>query len=174
MDTLIKFENLAKVLTDYAIEVRNKYQDSLIMNDRIASGDLLNSIEYTTHFDGNDYWVGLQLEDYWKYVENDTEPHMPPVSAILKWVQVKPVLPKPNSKLKTPLQIAWAKAKAIEKFGTKGSHDLSITNKELSEEYEERIKEAIDKDLGESCHSVIKTLYVDGYERVGRNRTITL
>lgn len=39
---LLRFNALEKVLYDYAVEVRNLYQDNLIQSDRIASGDLLN------------------------------------------------------------------------------------------------------------------------------------
>ena len=42
---LVNLDNLAAVLDEFAVEVRNLYQDKLILHDRIASGDLLNSVE---------------------------------------------------------------------------------------------------------------------------------
>lgn len=172
MEELIKFQRLREVLEEYAIKLRNKYQDALIENDRIASGDLLNSVEYITHFEDGDYWIGLSLEEYWKYVEYDTKPHMPPVSAILKWIQVKPLLPTPNKdgKLPTPEGLAWAIAKTIEKYGTRGTSDFGETNKELAVEYEEKIKDAIYEDLDNGVYKIMRTLWVDGYEIRRRNR----
>ena len=161
----LKFSNLARVLEEYGKEVRNRYQDELIRSDKIASGRLLNSVEYETRFEGNDYQVFLRLEDYWKYVENDTVPHLPPVDKILSWIQIKPVLPRPyyrkwswttvdgvyheNGKtiLPTPQELAWIIAKKIERDGTTGTKDLQHTLEDVNSEYEKRIMDAIDADL---------------------------
>ena len=121
-EDLIKLPRTAEVLGRYGMEVRNGYQDKLIEHNRIANGRLLNSIEFFTEIDGNNYEVYLRLEDYWKYVENDTVPHMPPVNKILEWVRVKPVLPRPkDGRLPTPEGLAWAIARTIEKEGTEGT-----------------------------------------------------
>lgn len=157
----IKFTNLARVLTNYAIEVRNNYQDALVRSDRIASGKLLNSVEYITEFNGNEYQVFLQLEDYWKFVEagvNGTERSQGSpfsfkskrvnVSAILDWIRVKPILPRPkNGKLPTPQSLAYALATNIAKFGIEGSHDLEETLEQVNARYEKEIMDAIDADL---------------------------
>jgi hypothetical protein len=182
MDDIIKFENLARVLVDYATEVRNKYRDALVRSDRLASGKLLNSVEYHTYFNENEYLVYLSLEDYWKYVENDTVPHMPPVDKILEWIRVKPVLPQPyyrkwkwttkdgkehtNGKmvLPTPEEWAWIIAKGIEKNGTEGSHDLENTLEAVNARFEERIIKALDEDIASAVDVEIKMLvrpYVD-------------
>ena len=157
----IKFTNLARVLTNYAIEVRNNYQDALVRSDRIASGKLLNSVEYITEFNGNEYMVFLKLEDYWKFVEagvNGTEKSQGSpfsfkskrvnVSAILDWIMVKPILPRPkNGKLPTPQSLAYALATNIAKFGIEGSHDLEETLEQVNARYEKEIMDAIDADL---------------------------
>ena len=46
MDKLIDLPHVQAVMEEMAIAIRNEYQDNLIRNDRIASGDLLNNIEY--------------------------------------------------------------------------------------------------------------------------------
>ena len=108
MDELLNTENLQAVLMEYGVAVRNLYQDRLILHDRIATGDLLNSVEVHVEHNGGTYEVQLDLAEYWRYVEMDTEPHWPPPSAILKWIRAKPVLPRPlkNGKLPTPEQLA--------------------------------------------------------------------
>jgi len=157
----IRFTNLARVLTQYAVEVRNNYQDALIRSDRIASGRLLNSVEYETEFNGNRYIVSLKLEDYWKFVEagvNGTEKNqgspfsfkspMVNVGAILDWIRIKPVLPKPkDGKLPTPLGLAIAISKNMAKEGIEGSHDLEETLEQVNARYEKEIMDAIDADL---------------------------
>ena len=164
-DTLFTFPNLTKTLTDYAVAVRNLYQDNLIKSDHLASGRLLNSVEYVTDFGDNEFVVSLRLEDYWKYLENGTPPHFPPVDAILSWIRVKPVLPKPYYKkwkwttvdgathengkwvLPTPVEQAWMTAKKIEREGTEGTKDLELTLETVNSEYEKRIMDALNSDL---------------------------
>ena len=81
MDELLNTENLRAVLEEYGVAVRNLYQDRLILHDRIATGDLLNSVETRVEYNGTAYEVKMDLADYWRYVEMDTEPHWPPPSA---------------------------------------------------------------------------------------------
>ena len=179
---LLNLENLQAVLQEFAVEVRNLYQDNLIRHDRIASGGLLNSVEAQVETDGTAYLVQLRLEEYWKYVENDTVPHLPPVDKILEWIRVKPVLPQPyyrkwswvtkdgkrheNGKmvLPTPEEWAWVIAKGIEKNGTEGSHDLENTLEAVNARFEERIIQALDEDIASAVDVEIRMLvrpYVD-------------
>lgn len=155
------FPHLLKCLETYAIEARNKYQDKLIENDRFASGRLLNSVEYITEINGNTYEIYLKLEDYWKFVEegvNGTEHSQGSpfsfksdrinVSAVLDWIRVKPILPKPrDGRLPTPLSLAFALATTIAREGLEGSHDLEETLEEMNLRYERKIAEALDEDL---------------------------
>ena len=66
MAGLLNLENTLQVLESYAVEFRNMYQDNLIRSDRIASGELLNSVKARVEARGTVYEVQLLLEDYWK------------------------------------------------------------------------------------------------------------
>lgn len=145
---LINFDNLRQTLEEYAQEVRNLYQDKLIENDRIASGKLLNSVEYRVDFNNNIYSVNLQLQKYWKYIEFGTSPHFPPVNKILEWVKIKPVLPRPdkNGKIPTPKQLAFLIARKISKVGTKGTNDLDEAIKEINLKYQDKLVYALQLD----------------------------
>lgn len=148
MDTIMKWENLYKVLEEYAIELRNKYQDNLINNDRIASGELLNGVDYLVQMDNIQISVSLKLADYWKYCEYDTKPHFPPVDKILDWIKVKPILPDNRfGKLPTPDQLAFLIGRKISEEGTKGSNDLHNAINEVNNDFTARIEEAITKDI---------------------------
>ena len=187
-DSLIKFTHTAEVLTAFAIDVRNLYQDNLIKSDRLASGRLLNSVEYETSFKGRSYIVSLKLEDYWKYVEFDTKPHFPPLNQILEWIRVKPILPRPdkNGKLPTPQTLAFLIGRAMagkspnqEKLknphgGTTGTHDLEKAIAEMNAKYEELLIEAIDKDITFTLRAFIIEPVTQIFSESGNNSSITI
>ena len=159
MDELLNTENLRAVLMEYGVAVRNLYQDRLILHDRIATGDLLNSVEVRVEHNGGTYEVQLDLAEYWRYVEMDTEPHWPPPSAILKWIRAKPVLPRPlkNGKLPTPEQLAFLIGRKIAVFGTKGHPDLTDSVEDMNKAYQERIAAALARDVGNYIRKVVRT-----------------
>ena len=158
-DELINTDNLQAVLMEYGIAVRNLYQDRLILHDRIASGELLNSVDNVrVEFDGQAYEVKIDLAEYWRYVEMDTEPHWPPPSAILKWIQAKPVLPRPmkNGKLPTPQQLAFLIGRKISEKGTKGIPDLTDSVEDMNKAFQERIATALAQDMGGYIRKLIR------------------
>lgn len=136
-------------MEEYAVAVRNAYQDRLILHDRIASGDLLNRVECHVEMEGNAYLVQLDLKKYWRYVEMDTAPHWPPPDAILKWIMIKPVIPRPmkNGKLPTPQQLAYLIGRKIAVFGTEGKPDLTDSVEEMNRRYQEKITAALAADV---------------------------
>lgn len=149
-ESLIRFPNLERVLEQYAIEFRNTYQDSLITNDRIASGDLLNSVDYIIEKGNNKYTVSLKLKDYYYFVENGRKAgKFPPPDAMLRYVQIKPVLPRPmkNGKLPTEKQLAFLIGRKIAREGTEGSKDLQKTATNINTKFIPLFYEAIDKDI---------------------------
>lgn len=158
----IKFPNLQAVLQEYIEELKIEYENNLLDSDRVASWDLINNIEIVTSFEGYDYWIGFNLKDYWKYVEYGTKPHFPPVDALLRWIEIKPVLPYPNSKgkLPTPKQLAYLIGRKISEVGTEGSHDLAEANKTIHQKYEELIQMALDEDIMDNIDTIVKVLFV--------------
>lgn len=143
------WEKTYEVLKEYAIELRNTLQDSYITDDRIATGDLLNSVEYIIEKDDRQIEVSLQLKEWWKYVEEDTKPHFPPPDAMLNYIKAKPILPKPdnNGKLPTPNQLAYLIGRKISEVGTTGTHNVRDTARLINERYEEKIGQAISEDI---------------------------
>ena len=143
------WEKTYEVLKEYAIELRNTLQDSYINDDRIATGDLLNSVEYIIEKDDRQIEVSLQLKEWWKYVEEDTKPHFPPPDAMLNYIKAKPVLPKPdrNGKLPTPNQLAYLIGRKISEVGTTGTHNVIDTVRLINKRDEEKIGQAISEDI---------------------------
>lgn len=157
------FRHLYEALEGYGNEVRNLYQDNLVRENKIASGELLNSVEFSVRTEDTAYVVSLRLADYWKYVEGGTKgtesspagavfkAHFPPVSALLSWIQVKPVLPRPDDKgrIPTPQQLAYLIGRKIERFGIEPAPALQKTLDELNAVWLPKITEAFARDCGE-------------------------
>ena len=156
-NTLISFSNLEAVLQQYAAELKEVYKKHLVEADRLASENLINSVETQVETDQGTYLVTITLADYWKYVEDDTKPHWPPVSAILEWIRVKPVIPRPDSRdrIPKPEQLAYLIGRKISREGTEGSHDLALSATECNRKYEPLIAEALAQDLGAGFRSWI-------------------
>ena len=150
MDKLIDLPHVQAVMEEMAIAIRNEYQDNLIRNDRIASGDLLNNIEYEVTRGDFTYTIYVKMKDYWYYVENGRKAgKWPPIDNILNWIKIKPVLPRPNSKgkLPTPQQLAFLIARKIGEEGTEGTQDLRKATDTIWDTFEDRLYEAIDEDV---------------------------
>lgn len=150
----LTFPHLWDVLDEYGKRVRNLYQDNLIRADKIATGGLLNSVEFSVEQYGRRFDVVLTLSDYWKWVEEGRKPgKMPPPSAILAWVLAKPVLPKPNAngRIPTPQSLSWAIAKSIEKRGIAPTPALKQASDATFAEMEKDIAEAFAQDVGENA-----------------------
>lgn len=150
MDKLIDLPHVQAVMEEMAIAIRNEYQDNLIRNDRIASGNLLNNIEYEITRGDFTYTIYVKMKDYWYYLENGRKAgKWPPIDNILNWIKVKPVLPRPNaeSKLPTPQQLAFLIARKIGTEGTEGTQDLRKATDTIWDTFEDRLYEAIDEDV---------------------------
>lgn len=163
---LLRFNALEKVLYDYAVEVRNLYQDNLIQSDRIASGDLLNSVEFEVTKGDESYEVSLILADYWKAVEFGTKPHHVPYEDLLRWVKIKPVIPRPGKDGQIPSQesLAYLIQRSIGEKGTQGSEDLTRTLEAVNEKYEKLIADAMDVDLAE----LMDRVFFEDFGKQGR------
>lgn len=147
-DALFEPTELLKVLQDLADDVKTNYKEHLVEHDRVASGDLLRSVETEIQVNGTTYTAYLDLADYWQYVEEDTKPHWPPKVAIDKWIFIKPVIPRPDSqgRIPSPESLSFLIRRKIAEHGTKGTHDLRDTLNAVLPMYEERLKEALGRD----------------------------
>lgn len=151
----LTFPHLWDVLDEYGKRVRNLYQDNLIRADKIATGTLLNSVEFEVEQYGRRFDVVLTLADYWKWVEDGRKPgKMPSPSVILRWIMAKPVIPRPNEKtgrIPTPAQLSWAIAKKIGKEGIDPTPALKNASDATFAEMEQEIAAAFAEDVGENA-----------------------
>ena len=159
-DELISFPHLQEVLEAYGQALADRYKDNLQGSDRMATGNLVNSIRSIVTFNDRTFEVSLSLEDYYKYIEEGTglshkpDPHSPyrvPYAPILQWVKVKPVIPYPdtNGKLPTPESLAWMIKRKIDKFGIEGKEDLKDAMDSVTQDWEQRIEDALTDDISD-------------------------
>ena len=155
---LLDLTELQKVLQDFATDIRDRYRDVLANNDHIASRKLVDSIKTQVVVGDNYYEVTMTLEDYWKYVENDTKPHFPPPDAILKWIEVKPVIPRPGSdgRIPTPKQLAFLITRSIVTEGTHAYHPLEKTKDDILPWWRAPISQALGHDMENYIRKLVR------------------
>ena len=147
---LIDLTELQKVLQDLANDIRDNYKEHLEFNDRYTKEHkLIDSVKTQVVVGDQAYEVTMTLNDYWKYVEYDTKPHFPPVSKILEWVEIKPVIPRPlaSGKIPSPKQLTFLIGRAIYEHGTTGTHDLEKVKDGVIPWYKEKIAIALGHDM---------------------------
>ena len=143
------------------------YKDNLRRDGRPASHALEKSITTFVTTERGDFVVKMSLEDYWKYIEygtkgwftGNTSRKMPPVSTILKWIEIKPVIPRPDAKgrIPSPQSLAFLIARKIRNFGTKGRADLTEAKMTTEAAWREKLETALGHDLE---HYIRKVLVV--------------
>lgn len=151
----IELTTIKDITNNFCTELRN----TLSNNGTDASGELSKSIKGIVKQDGKWVIISIQMEEYWRYVENGTKPHFPPIDAIKKWITIKPVLPRPlkNGKLPTTNQLAYLIGRKIAQKGTLPKpffnptlNDFDLVGKVYNEVLnliEEQITKEIDKEL---------------------------
>lgn len=171
MGELIDFTELQKVLQDLANDIRENYKEHLEYNDHFTTErKLLDSIRTQVVVGDQAFEITMTLQDYWKYVEegvqggnNFTSPYGNPgwkaYPFILHWIDIKPVIPRPNSNgtIPTPKQLGYLITRSIVENGTVGTHDLAKTKEGVIPWYKEKIAAA----LGHDMENYIRKLVVE-------------
>jgi hypothetical protein len=177
MDELINLDELQKVLHEYAKDAEQLYKSKITDGGKNASKKLLDSVKSNVIVGENAYEVTLTLEHYWKYVEFGRQGKVsspikayqgayppgkaafPPVDALLEWIKVKPVIPRPgnNGRIPTPKQLAYLIGRKIEREGIEPFPALHNTQEELNKLYKEKIEIALGHDISNYIRKIIPT-----------------
>lgn len=164
-NTLIEFPNLERVLEEFAERARDQYKGLLIGKNAVASGSLYNTVECMIERNGSVYEVSLELEHYWKFLERGISPageYKNPgwkiYPFILKWIRIKPVIPRPmaNGKLPSEKSLAYLISRSIKEHGIKPKPMLKEATDDTLKIFEDQIKEALAKD----SENIVKKLFV--------------
>ena len=115
-------------INNICADLLERYKQSLKDNNHIASGNLYNTATYKTNINGSWFELTFVLDETWRYLENGTKPHFPPIEAIERWITVKHIIPTTNSgKIPSTKQLAFLIARGISKNGTKPTKLLQQT-----------------------------------------------
>lgn len=163
-----------EALTQYAAAVKELYRRKLLERDKVTrlSGMLTGTIRAIVESNGHGYEVSLSLQDYWKYVEAGsrgtlTSPtgalgkaHWPPPSAIMEWIRVKPIAPRPDSRGRLPSEksLAFLIGRKIYHHGIEPVPALASTLEELNAVWLPRIEAAFNDDLAAAIGKVFEVL----------------
>lgn len=121
MEVTSEIENIVQ-------DLLNRYKKAIQDSGHAASGQIENTASYKITFNGKYVEVIFNLQDYWKYLENGTKPHFPPLEAIEKWITVKHLIPTTNSgRVPTTRQLAYVIGREISISGTKPTKLLQNT-----------------------------------------------
>lgn len=139
-------EPFYKVVEDYLAEVESVYKGKL--EDRKATGNLINSISTKYVLNGNEVICTIELEHYYYWVEHGRKPTSKgkhcPIEPIITWVKAKGIIPQErNGKLPTETQLAYAIRTKIDREGYEGGNYLQATLDEVNKKYEPLMQEAL-------------------------------
>ena len=140
---------LRKALMDLAEDIRENYVQHLIESKHYTTEyTLIDSVRCDVEVGDRGFNVVMTLKDYWKYLEEGTKPHFPPLEKIREWIEIKPILPRPVNGIRpTKNQLAYLIGRKIAEEGTKGTHDLSKTEDAVLPMYSERLSAALRHDV---------------------------
>lgn len=150
MNDLLNLTELEKVLHEYAKEAEEIYKYQIALGGKNASRQLTDTIKSNVVVNNQGYEVTLSLQEYWKNIEEGRAPGtFPPVGAILNWISVKPIIPRPDDygKIPTPEQLSFLIGRKIKEEGIKPFPALRTTKEELDKIYHDRLSEALGHDI---------------------------
>lgn len=147
----LNFETLRTILNEFINDFINTYKSLLIRDGKKATGNLINSIRFVDiDFNNGSLSGEISLAGYWKYVEYGRRPgKFPPPQALLSWIKMKPIIPRPINGLKAPSenQLSFLIGRKIAKEGIKAGNQFNEALDITWKRWEARISQAISEDL---------------------------
>lgn len=169
-------DRLYDVLNTYCDRVVELYKQKAIESGKTASYELVNTAgarvfkykrnelgqfaPFNDSFLDTNYEIRIQLQDYAWNIEFGRKPgKFPPVDAIRRWVEQKPIIPKPmqlrnalgqfTSRIVTPTpnQLAFLIGRKIAEEGIEPTPLLQETIDELQDELLTAIRQAVGEDF---------------------------
>lgn len=155
---LISFTNVERVCQKYGEKLKSVYVSKLQSKGHIATGNLSRiAVHFNSGTKGVE--VSFSLDDYYRYLEDGTKPHFPPVEAIQRWIEVKHILPDTrDGNLPDTKQLAYLIARKISKVGTKAENILESSISEIQTQFEMELSNALTEDVSNSVDGILATL----------------
>lgn len=158
-DELISFPETEAVLKELADAVMAEYKRQLVKDGHFTyfgRDRLVDTITAEVDMGEHSFSASLKMNYYWQFLEEGIKPagrYKNPgwksFPFILKWVEIKPIIPKANNgKIPRPKSLAYLIVRKRNEVGMEGSHGFQKTRDSILPQYYERIKEALGRDIG--------------------------
>jgi len=121
-----------------------------VTKDNIKHYELSKKIYFTLKVNDTVFEIEFNAPEYWKFANYGRGPgKFPPINRIEDWIVRRKITPYPTKDGKTPTrkQLAYLISRKIANEGFKGSGFLEKSLKEQEDYWEERISDAIYKDI---------------------------
>lgn len=161
---MIGFKHTIEVLNKYGQLLVEDYKSRLDSENITASSNLKNSVKYILNVNEMDIELNLSLAHYWKYVENGRRAgKWPPIDAILKWIEVKPIIPDNRfGRLPTDKQLAYLIGRKIYEKGIEPKNTLHNSINDIMDTiFMDELEAAITQDIDEMVEVEILFLIKD-------------
>ena len=109
--------------------------------------------------DGRWIAVDISLLDYWKYVEYGRRPgKWPPLSAIERWIRIKPIVPRAygGRRVPTTKSLAFLIARKIGTEGIEPRPMFGATLQNLLKSFDKALSSAVAQDVNRHIDIIIK------------------
>lgn len=140
----MEWNNLTNTMEDY-----RKFLEE-VTKDNIKHYELSKKISFTLKINDTVFEIEFNAPEYWKYANYGRGPgKFPPMNKIEDWIVRRKITPYPtkDGKIPTRKQLAYLISRKIANEGFKGSGFLEKSLKEQEDYWEERISDAIYKDI---------------------------
>ena len=140
----MKWTNLTNTMEDY-----RKFLE-LATKDNTKHYELSNNIKFNLQVNDTVFEIEFQAPEYWKYANYGRGPgKFPPPDKIEDWIVRRKISPYPTKSGRVPTrkQLSFLIARKIAREGFEGSGFLQKSLKEQQDYWEDRISDAIYKDI---------------------------
>lgn len=145
-------DNLKKALEDVGKDLVAELSKQLISMDKVASGNLLNSLDYKVIETIDGLTLQLISASYLDIVDKGRRPgKMPPIKAIESWVKVKGI----NTGTKGIKSTSYAIATSISKNGIKATNVKQKSINNIMSRLD-KLDEAMVKDIDIIINDILK------------------
>lgn len=154
---MAEIKNIEQAFDGVLKNFQEAFKNHIDSTGHRATGKLGDSMTWETTIASYGYLITITLPGYAKYLEDGTKPHWPNIDAIKKWIEVKPILPRPlpNGKLPTTDQLAFLIGRKISKVGTPATHIIrdSMNNFQLVNKLYNVLSDAIKNEISKESLS---------------------
>jgi hypothetical protein len=147
----LEFRNLKKQLEALGREYVAELTRQLVNDDKVATGNLINSLDYEVLQVANGLILQILADDYLTFVDKGRKPgKRPPQKAIQKWVENRGIKIKGQSSKQTGFLIA----RSIGKKGIKPTNVIKKTQQALFNNVQTLISKGIQLDINEYIKNI--------------------